>query len=108
MIGKVLREREHRPPNPYAAGSTRPAGLVMALFVASRAVGLLREMVIARQFGTSADLDAYLAAFSLPNMLFVLVAGGAVGRPSSPSSPVTWRAATRPAHGGWRRRSSTG
>ena len=57
----------------------RAAGLVMALFVASRAMGLLREIVIARQFGTSADLDAYLAAFRLPDMLFALMAGGALG-----------------------------
>ncbi len=51
----------------------------MALFVASRAAGLLREMVIARQFGTSADLDAYLAAFRLPDLFFALMAGGALG-----------------------------
>jgi putative peptidoglycan lipid II flippase len=51
----------------------------MALFVASRALGLAREIVIARQFGTSAGLDAYLAAFRLPDLLFQLVAGGALG-----------------------------
>ena len=57
----------------------RAASLVMALFVASRAMGLLREMVIARQFGTSAELDAYLAAFRLPDLFFALMAGGALG-----------------------------
>jgi putative peptidoglycan lipid II flippase len=51
----------------------------MLLFVASRAMGLLREVVIARQFGTSADLDAYLAAFRLPDLFFALMAGGALG-----------------------------
>lgn len=56
----------------------RAAGLVMALFVLSRALGLLREMVIGAQFGASADLDAYLAAFRLPDLLFTLVAGGAL------------------------------
>ena len=50
----------------------------MALFVVSRALGLVREMVIGAQFGTSADLDAYLAAFRLPDLLFTLVAGGAL------------------------------
>jgi putative peptidoglycan lipid II flippase len=50
----------------------------MALFVVSRALGLLREMVIGAQFGTSAQLDAYLAAFRLPDLLFTLVAGGAL------------------------------
>lgn len=54
------------------------ASLVMVLFVASRIFGLLREMVIGARFGASADLDAYLAAFRLPDLLFTLVAGGAL------------------------------
>lgn len=54
------------------------ASLVMALFIASRALGLVREMVIGARFGASADLDAYLAAFRLPDLLFTLVAGGAL------------------------------
>jgi putative peptidoglycan lipid II flippase len=81
----------------------RAASLVMALFVASRAMGLLREMVIARQFGTSADLDAYLAAFRLPDMLFALMAGGALGSAFIPvfadylthgDEPGAWRLAS--------------
>jgi len=57
----------------------RAAGVVMVAFVASRALGLGREMIISRYFGTSADYDAYLAAFRLPDILFQLVAGGALG-----------------------------
>jgi len=57
----------------------RAAGLVMALFVLSRLLGLVREVIIGAQFGTSADLDAYLAAFRLPDLLFQLLAGGALG-----------------------------
>ncbi len=57
----------------------RAAGLVMALFVVSRALGLVREMVISHQFGTGGNLDAYLAAFRLPDILFQIVAGGALG-----------------------------
>jgi putative peptidoglycan lipid II flippase len=57
----------------------RAAGMVMVAFVASRALGLGREMIISRYFGTSADYDAYLAAFRLPDILFQLVAGGALG-----------------------------
>ncbi len=56
----------------------RAATLVMALFVVSRALGLVREMVIGARFGASAELDAYLAAFRLPDLLFTLVAGGAL------------------------------
>jgi putative peptidoglycan lipid II flippase len=36
-------------------------------------------MIIGQQFGTSGELDAYLAAFRLPDILFQLVAGGALG-----------------------------
>lgn len=57
----------------------RAASLVMVLFIASRALGLLREIVITRQFGTSAEMDAYWAAFRLPDFLFYVVAGGALG-----------------------------
>lgn len=56
----------------------RAAGLVMALFIVSRVLGLLREMVISNQFGTGGELDAYLAAFRLPDILFQIVAGGAL------------------------------
>ncbi|RME43235.1 MAG: murein biosynthesis integral membrane protein MurJ [Chloroflexi bacterium] len=56
----------------------RAATLVMAMFVASRLLGLLREIVIGARFGASADLDAYLAAFRLPDLLFTVVAGGAL------------------------------
>lgn len=81
----------------------RAASLVMALFVASRVMGLVREMVIARQFGTSADLDAYLAAFRLPDLFFALMAGGALGSAFIPvfaeylahdDEPGAWRLAS--------------
>jgi putative peptidoglycan lipid II flippase len=57
----------------------RAAGVVIAAFALSRVLGLAREMIIGQQFGTSGELDAYLAAFRLPDILFQLVAGGALG-----------------------------
>ncbi len=57
----------------------RAAGVVMAAFVVSRLLGLAREVIIGQQFGTSRDLDAYLAAFRLPDLIFQLIAGGALG-----------------------------
>jgi peptidoglycan biosynthesis protein MviN/MurJ (putative lipid II flippase) len=41
----------------------RAALLVMALFVVSRALGILREGVIAYRFGAGAEMDAYFAPF---------------------------------------------
>jgi len=57
----------------------RAATLVIALFFLSRVAGLAREMIIGARFGTGAELDAYLAAFRVPDLLFQLVAGGALG-----------------------------
>ena len=52
--------------------------LVAAAFTLAAAVGLLRNMIIARTFGIGAELDAYYAAFKLPDLLFSVVAGGAL------------------------------
>jgi len=52
--------------------------LVSALFALAAAAGLLRNMIIGRQFGIGAELDAYYAAFKLPDLLFTIVAGGAL------------------------------
>lgn len=62
----------------------------MFFFVLSRVTGLLREMIIGAQFGTSAELDAYLAAFRIPDLLFQLVAGGALGSAFIPTFSQLW------------------
>lgn len=55
----------------YRSGRLAPtAGLVMLAFLASRGLGLLREVIIGLEFGTSRELDAYLAAFRIPDLLF--------------------------------------
>ncbi len=51
----------------------------MFFFIASRALGLVRDVVISHQFGTSRALDAYFAAFNIPDFLFNVIAGGALG-----------------------------
>lgn len=62
----------------YRSRVARAAVIVMAGYVASKAVALLRDRVIAQTFGTGAALDAYYAAFNLPDLLFTLIAGGAL------------------------------
>jgi putative peptidoglycan lipid II flippase len=64
--------------------------VVMFFFVLSRVTGLLREVIIGAQFGTSAELDAYLAAFRIPDLLFQLVAGGALGSAFIPTFSQLW------------------
>ncbi|MGD8456376.1 MAG: murein biosynthesis integral membrane protein MurJ [Anaerolineales bacterium] len=56
----------------------RAAGVVMVGFILSNLVGLVRRALEVRVFGTSAVYDAFNAADRLPDILFVLVAGGAL------------------------------
>jgi putative peptidoglycan lipid II flippase len=46
--------------------------------LASRLLGWVRLLVIGSQFGASADLDAYFAAFRIPDAIFQLVVAGAL------------------------------
>ncbi|HHH41819.1 MAG TPA: murein biosynthesis integral membrane protein MurJ [Chloroflexi bacterium] len=78
----------------------RAATLVMALFVLSRALGLARQMVVGALFGTSAAYDAYLAAVRIPDILFTLIAGGALGSAFIPT--FTGYFARGDPEGGWR------
>ncbi len=71
-------------------GIAGAATLVMLLFILSRGTGLLREVIIGARFGTAADLDAYLAAFRIPDLLFQLVAGGALGSAFIPTFAAAW------------------
>ncbi|HEY72499.1 MAG TPA: murein biosynthesis integral membrane protein MurJ [Thermoflexia bacterium] len=57
----------------------RAVTLVMALFIASRALGLARQMVIGSLFGAGSDLDAYLAAARISETVFLVITGGALG-----------------------------
>lgn len=56
----------------------RAAGTVMFAFVLNSLMGLLRQILITRAFGTDAALDAFYASSRLPEILFSLIAGGAL------------------------------
>lgn len=56
----------------------RAAGTVMFAIIISNLVGLLRQMVVANGFGTSPDLEAFNAANRVGEVLFNLMAGGAL------------------------------
>lgn len=53
--------------------------IVAAAFAVGRVLGMVREVVIGARFGTGETYDAYLAAFRLPDLLFVVVMSGAFG-----------------------------
>src|SRR2546423_14009577 len=58
--------------------STRATGVVGVAILSSRVLGLVREMVFAGLFGAGRNLDAFLMAFRLPNLLRDLFAEGAL------------------------------
>src|SRR6266446_4475503 len=53
-------------------------GVVMASVLLSRLLGFLRDWTVAHQVGSNAATDAYYAAFTLPDFLNYLVAGGSL------------------------------
>ncbi len=54
------------------------AGIVMVSVLASRILGFFREWTVALEIGSSGVTDAYYAAFTLPDFLNYLVAGGSL------------------------------
>jgi putative peptidoglycan lipid II flippase len=51
---------------------------MMASLLLSRVLGIVRDMVIAAMFGQNIYTDAYRLAFQIPDLLFFLIAGGAL------------------------------
>ena len=62
------------------SATTRRLGLAAALLVftifLSRVLGFLRDAVIAALFGATGRTDAFIAAFTIPDWLMYIVAGG--------------------------------
>jgi putative peptidoglycan lipid II flippase len=56
----------------------------MSLLAVSKVVGVIDDLVKARVFGTSADLDAFVAAGGLPELLNTVISGGALAAPFIP------------------------
>ena len=54
------------------------AGLLMGTILLSRVLALPRDAIISGRFGQGFESDVYYAAFILPDLLFFLVAGGAL------------------------------
>jgi putative peptidoglycan lipid II flippase len=53
--------------------------LMLAFFIAlDKGLAFLRQVIIARQFGLSGQLDAFNVANNMPDLLFALISGGAL------------------------------
>ncbi|HEV2005209.1 MAG TPA: murein biosynthesis integral membrane protein MurJ [Candidatus Limnocylindrales bacterium] len=66
------------PARTSAATLARAGVLVAATYLVARILGYVRVLIIGTTFGAGADLDAFFAAFRIPDLIFQLVAAGAV------------------------------
>ncbi len=57
---------------------SRAALLLFLFFGFDKVLAIVRQVLTARIFGLSADLDAFNAANNLPDLLFALISGGAL------------------------------
>jgi putative peptidoglycan lipid II flippase len=57
----------------------RATGIIAAAYILSGVLGVVRQAIIGGQFGAGLELDAFNAALRIPETLFALVAGGALG-----------------------------
>lgn len=62
-------------PKPNVGRASTIMGLSLFL---SRVLGILRDVIMGAQFGRNATTDAYTLAFMIPDLLFFLIAGGAL------------------------------
>ena len=69
---------------------TKAAGIMMAAIFLSRLLGLVREMVIANQFGAGGLVSAYGVAFNLPDLLYFLLSSGALSSAFIPVFTEYW------------------
>ncbi len=76
-MARMEKEPAQRPA--ANAQIARAAGTVMAAFIFSNLVGLLAKTLTARVFGTGIESNAFFAANRFSEILFNLVAGGALG-----------------------------
>lgn len=56
----------------------RSTVLVISLYVMEKITGLVKLLLMTRQFGTGADADAYTAANQLPELFLYALTGGAI------------------------------
>ena len=59
-------------------GVMRAVGVIGAATLASRVLGFVRDIVMARAFGAGPVTDAFFVAFRIPNLLRRLLAEGAL------------------------------
>jgi putative peptidoglycan lipid II flippase len=78
---KLSQEANISKPTPRVSRLAALSGtfVVMGATLLSRVLGLARDIVITHQFRAGDQLSAYYAAFRIPDALYLLIIGGALG-----------------------------
>lgn len=64
---------------PMRSGLVRAGVILSGAFLVSRVLGYIRTVVLGTTFGAGPELDAFFAAFRLPDLIYQVVAAGAMG-----------------------------
>lgn len=83
MTAKITKSPVPSPPtqtaNPNGARSiARSTLIVMVAFGIAKGISLAQTVIIANVFGVSAEWDAFVTANRIPELIFTLIAGGAL------------------------------
>lgn len=65
----------------YTSGMThitRSTLIIATFFAIDKVMALFRQVIIARQFGLTRELDAFNAANNVPDLLYAMISGGAL------------------------------
>ena len=62
----------------HARHLARSTLTVMIAFLAAKVISLAQTLIIAQAFGVGRDLDAYVAANRIPELIVILISGGAL------------------------------
>jgi len=62
---------------PRGQGLASAAVLMVVLTFAARIAGMVRMMVVGASFGAEGDINSFFAAFTIPDLIYFLIAGGA-------------------------------
>ena len=71
--GKHVRKKQH------SSSIMQAAGLLMIMMLISRILGYVRDVVLLSSFGQDFRTDAYYAAFNIPDFIYSVLLGGALG-----------------------------
>ena len=67
-----------KPPQPRARRIVRSTLTVMIAFALAKVISLVQTLIIARAFGIGRDYDAFVAANHIPELIVILISGGAL------------------------------